>query len=253
MADKPLSPPYLPAENPTISALLNHTLQTSPTPTNLTLSDLGLTAALSSALNNLTTLFKAAAALLAIGAALSGLSALCCAAGACLHLPPPPPSSSRRNGATDYRSVSGSRSRQRARKAGTIGAVAGRAAVWSNLVAAAGALVFLVLGGLVATVGARVAARNVNRLAGDDDGDGDGQRVRATAGTRWVVLAWVGAGLVAAVLLYWVGGVVRLRRGRRGWRRGDGGGGEGLRMGAGESLPMRGVLGGVRVSRVRRD
>ena len=57
----------------------------------------------------------------------------------------------------------------------------------------------------MAVAGAKVAEGKVNDL-GRDAG------VSAIAGKNWAMLAWVGIALMAVVLLYWVGRVVRLRR-----------------------------------------
>jgi hypothetical protein len=75
---------------------------------------------------------------------------------------------------------------------------------------------FLVLGGLVATIGARVAAGKISEM-------GDGIGVGAAAGMEWVKLAWVAVGLMAVVLGYWAWGLVRLSRRRvKGMQDGEG-------------------------------
>lgn len=84
----------------------------------------------------------------------------------------------------------------------------GSGLLWSNLAIALLAALFVVIGGLVATIGARVAEGKINDL---------GERVglTAAAGTGWVILVWIGAGLMVAVCGYWVWAVARMRRARK--------------------------------------
>ena len=163
------------ANTSTISSLFSAALNPYPGSTNgnIPLSGLGLTPALESTLDGLTTLLKAVAVLLSIGIGFTGLSLLSSIPTITL-------------------------SSDSLRKAYTWG-------VWTNLVFVSSALFFLILGGLVVLAGAKVAEGKVNDL-GRDAG------VSAIAGKNWPMLAWVGIALMAVVLLYWVGRVVRLRR-----------------------------------------
>lgn len=77
--------------------------------------------------------------------------------------------------------------------------------MWTNLVFASTAVFFLILGGLVAAAGAKVAEGRINDL-------GDKIGLTAVAGRDWVTLAWAGVALMVVVLLYWVWRAVRLRR-----------------------------------------
>jgi membrane protein implicated in regulation of membrane protease activity len=80
--------------------------------------------------------------------------------------------------------------------------------VWVNLTFVSIALFFLILGGLVAVIGAKVAEGKVNDLGGDIG-------VTATAGTNWVALSWAGIALMVVVLLYWAGRARWLRKAKR--------------------------------------
>jgi membrane protein implicated in regulation of membrane protease activity len=80
--------------------------------------------------------------------------------------------------------------------------------VWVNLAFVSIALFFLILGGLVAVIGAKVAEGKVNDLGGDIG-------VTAAAGTNWVTLAWAGIALMVVVLLYWAGRARWLRKAKR--------------------------------------
>ncbi len=159
----------------TISSLFSAALNPYPGSTNdnISLSDLGLTPALESTLDGLTTLLKAVAVLLSLGIGFTGLSLLSSILTITL-------------------------SSDSLRMAYTWG-------VWTNLVFVSSALFFLILGGLVAAAGTKVAEGKVNDLGGDAG-------VSAVASKSWVMLAWVGIALMVAVLLYWVGKVVQLRR-----------------------------------------
>jgi hypothetical protein len=142
----------------------------------LTTSNPVLSSALESALDGLTTLLKAVAVLLSIGISFTALSLLATIPAVSLHSGTP-------------------------RKAYAW-------SIWANLVFVSAALVFLVLGGLVAAVGAKVAEARVNDVGGAD-------RVGAVAAKGWVALAWAGIALMVGVLLYWVGRVVAWRRARK--------------------------------------
>jgi membrane protein implicated in regulation of membrane protease activity len=80
--------------------------------------------------------------------------------------------------------------------------------VWTNLIFVSFALFFLILGALVAVIGAKVVEGKVNDLGGDIG-------VTAAAGTNWVALAWAGIALMVVVLLYWAGRARWLRKVKR--------------------------------------
>ena len=168
----------------TISSIFFAALSPNPgsTNSNISLSDIGITPALESTLDGLTTLLRAVAVLMSIGIGFTGLSLLSSIPTITL-------------------------SSDSLRKAYTWG-------VWTNLVFVSSALFFLILGGLVAVAGAKVAEGKVNDI-------GRNAGVSAVASKSWVMLAWVGIALMVAVLLYWVGKVVQLRRRAR--QNGDGG------------------------------
>ncbi|KAH6650503.1 hypothetical protein F5144DRAFT_625527 [Chaetomium tenue] len=151
----------------------NSTARTHSTSTPLT--STGLTYQLSAALDGLDTLFKAVGVLLSIGA---GFTALSLFAG----LPSLAVSS----------------------ETYTHSELAYDWAVWTNLTFASAAVLFLLLGALVAAAGAKDAEVRVNRL-------GEGVGVTAMMGVDWVALAWAVVGLMTVVLLYWAvrGGCLR--------------------------------------------
>ncbi|KXX79428.1 Protein ECM7 [Madurella mycetomatis] len=138
---------------------------------NLSLADLGLTQDIESALDSLNSLLKAFTIIFAIGVGFTGLSLLASVAEVVL-----------RNH--------------------------GSGLLWSNLVIASLAVLFVVLGGLVATIGARVAEGKINDL-------GESVGLSAVAGTGWVILVWIGAGLMVVVCSYWAWATARMRRARK--------------------------------------
>ncbi|EAQ93057.1 predicted protein [Chaetomium globosum CBS 148.51] len=151
----------------------NSTARTHSTSTPLT--STGLTYQLSAALDGLDTLFKAVGVLLSIGAGFTGLSLFAC-------LPSLAVSSetySHSELAYDW-------------------------AVWTNLTFASAAVLFLLLGALVAAAGAKDAEVRINRL-GEEVG------VTAVMGLNWIALTWAVVGLMTVVLVYWAvrGGCLR--------------------------------------------
>ncbi|KAK4132011.1 hypothetical protein BT67DRAFT_435866 [Trichocladium antarcticum] len=185
--------PYFSGNSSTIPSLLNHTLDVSlgglDAPIHPSLSDLGLTAALSSALNSLNTTLNAFAVIFSIGVGLTGLSVLCSTAGMF-----PEFYKNATNNNHSHRNSHCSR--------------AEFLSAWVNLIIAAGAMFSLVLGGLVATIGARVVAGEINSM-------GNTIGVGAAAGTEWVTLAWAGVGLMAVVVVYWGWKLGTVRRWRK--------------------------------------
>ncbi|KAK4156146.1 protein ECM7 [Chaetomidium leptoderma] len=160
---------YFSTESSNIPSLLLSSLDLD---LNLSPSDVGLPSTLKSALDGLDTLLKAFAVMFCIGIGFTGLAFLSSIPALAL---------SSDDGGNGY-----------------------TWSVWSNLVFTSTALFFLVLGGLVAAIGAKVAEGRVNDL-GEDVGVG------AVAGTAWVSMAWAGIALMVGVLLYWVWRVVKLR------------------------------------------
>lgn len=162
----------------TIPSLLSTTLNLTVGTLNLNVSpaDLGLTYAVESTLDGLNTLLKAFTVIFSIGIGFTGLSFLSSIPAIALG--------------TDT-----------VRMAYPWG-------VWTNLVFVSTAVFFLVLGGLVAAAGAKVAEGRINDL-------GDKIGLAAVAGKDWVTLAWAGVALMVVVLLYWVWRAVRLRRAGR--------------------------------------
>jgi TRAP-type C4-dicarboxylate transport system permease small subunit len=161
-----------------IPALLNKTLALDVGPLfnlNLSLSDLGLTADVELALDSLNSLIKAMTVLFALGVGFTGLTFL--ASVTSMFIPHDDAS--------------------------------GGLVLWSNLGAVSLALLFLILGGLLASIGARVAQDKINAL-------GRTIGLNAAAGTKWIAIAWVGIGLMVAVAGYWIAAVVRVRRRRKG-------------------------------------
>ncbi|KAL2021595.1 hypothetical protein VTK56DRAFT_6948 [Thermocarpiscus australiensis] len=199
------------SDEASIPTLLNHTLQTTLTPPNLnlSLSDLGMSCSLQDELDSLQPLLKAFAVIFATGAGLTGVSILSSIVGAllCAH-------------------------------ASSHGCPAAPLSIWGNILVASTAVFLLVLGGLMATVGARIAAAKVN-LEGAEFG------ITAVAGTGWVILTWVGVLLMGLALACWVWSAVSWRKGRVVRR----GGGEEWRTE--EGAPTKGLLDGVHFSSVR--
>ncbi|KAK4240432.1 protein ECM7 [Achaetomium macrosporum] len=178
-----------------ISALLDTNLPDEPldSHSNITLTDLGISNRLASALDNLNTFIKAAAVLYSIGVTLTCLSFL-------LSIP------------YVFRN-----------------AVAHRRyfppLIWANFSVTIGALFFLLLGGVVASIGAVAWRDRVNDL-GEDNG------VSAANGRSWVILAWVAFTLMLVVLVSWAWEVRRVLRKRRLVREQSGENGQGMPMGA---------------------
>ncbi|KAK4098594.1 hypothetical protein N658DRAFT_488308 [Parathielavia hyrcaniae] len=161
-------------EPSTIPYLIAAALNLGVSGQNLSLSALGLTYPLESALDGLSTLLKAVAIIFCIGLSFAGLAFLS-------SIPTVSLTSSARPG------------------------LSYEWGVWVNLVFASSALFFLVLGGLVAAIGAKDAEAKVNGLGADAG-------VVAVAGTSWVTLAWAGIALMVVPFSYWVGRAVRLRK-----------------------------------------
>ncbi|GAB1310622.1 hypothetical protein MFIFM68171_00832 [Madurella fahalii] len=138
---------------------------------NLSLADLGLTEDIESALDSLNSLLKAFTVIFAIGVGFTGLSLLASVAWAVLR--------------SD-----------------------GRGLLWSNLAIASLAVLFVVLGGLVATIGARVAEAEINDL-------GENIGLSSAAGTGWVILVWIGAGLMVVACGCWAWMAARTRKARK--------------------------------------
>ncbi|KAL1843832.1 hypothetical protein VTJ49DRAFT_7183 [Mycothermus thermophilus] len=80
--------------------------------------------------------------------------------------------------------------------------------VWTNLALCGFAFFFLVLAGLVGAAGGQMNEGNVNHQGKDVD-------VSAVAGTEWLTLEWVAAGVMVVVLAYWGIRAVRLRKAKK--------------------------------------
>jgi hypothetical protein len=83
-----------------------------------------------------------------------------------------------------------------------------RPALFANTVLAGAALAFLVLSGLLGTVGASKAEDKVNELGADIG-------LIAKMGSGYVILTWVGVGLMLIVFGYWLWQLLRFKNGRR--------------------------------------
>lgn len=153
-----------------ISALLDHSLRVGPF--NVSLLDLGFTSDIQDSIDALNTVLKAFTALLIVGIGFTGLSLL--ASVAALFLIP------RRE----------------------------RPVLFANTVLSGAALAFLVLSGLLGTVGASIAEDKVNKL-GEDIG------LAAKMGEGYVILTWVGVGLMLVAFGYWLWQFMRFKNGRR--------------------------------------
>lgn len=153
-----------------ISTLLDHSLRVGPF--KVSLLDLGFTSDVQDAIDTLNTILKAFTALLIIGIGFTGLSLL--ASVLALFLIP------RRE----------------------------RPALFANTVLAGAALAFLVLSGLLGTVGASIAEDKVNELGADIG-------LAATMGSGYAILTWIGVGLMLVVFGYWLWQLMRFKNGRR--------------------------------------
>lgn len=153
-----------------ISTLLDHSLRVGPF--KVSLLDLGFTSDIQDSLDTLNTVLKAFTALLIVGLGLTGLSLL--ASILALFLIP------RRE----------------------------RPTLFANTVLSGAALAFLVLSGLLGTVGASIAEDKVNELGADIG-------LSAKMGAGYVVLTWVGVGLMLIAFGYWLWQLMRFRSGRR--------------------------------------
>ncbi|KAK4129137.1 hypothetical protein N657DRAFT_676803 [Parathielavia appendiculata] len=163
-------------EASTIPCLIETALNLGGPGQNLSLFSLGFTYPLESALDSLNMLLKAVGVIFSIGIGFAGLSFLS-------SIP-----------AVSLKSAS--------KGMGYMWSV------WINLVFVSAALFFLILGGLIAAIGAKVAERKVNDL-------GVAAGVFAVARTSWVTLAWAGIALMVMALLYWIGRAVHLKKVQR--------------------------------------
>ncbi|KAK1829923.1 actin cortical patch SUR7/pH-response regulator pali [Podospora conica] len=153
-----------------ISSLLDHSLRVGPF--KVSLLDLGFTSDIQNAIDTLNTVLKAFTALLIIGLGFTGLSLI--ASVLALFLIP--------------------------RREGPV--------LSANTILAGLALGFLVLSGLLGTIGASIAEDKVNEL-GDDIG------LAAKMGSGYVTLTWVGVGLMLVAFGYWLWQHLRFKNGRR--------------------------------------
>ncbi|KAK5651504.1 hypothetical protein OQA88_11958 [Cercophora sp. LCS_1] len=152
-----------------ISAMLDRGLQLGPY--RLTLNDLGFTDDMQDAIDTLNTVLKAFTALLIVAVGFTGLSLL--ASVAALFLIP-------------------------RRERGT---------VLTNLILASAALLFLILSGLIGTIGGHIAAQKANEK-GKEIG------LSATPGKGFVIVTWVAVGLMFIVFGYWLWQLLRHKNGK---------------------------------------
>ncbi|KAK2601486.1 hypothetical protein N8I77_010934 [Diaporthe amygdali] len=154
-----------------ISAMLDKELSVGPF--NISLSDLGITEDLQDQLNNLPKLFEALAIMYILGVAFSGLAIL--TAAAALFIIP-----------------SG-----------------GRKIPLLNFLIAALAMLFLLVGSLLTTVGGKKAKDEIQKRGGEDIG------LDMELGTKFQALSWAAFALMALATFYWIyetGAVHRSRR-----------------------------------------
>lgn len=153
-----------------VSAFLDHSLRVGPF--KVSLLDLGFTEDIQNAIDTLNTVLKAFTALLIIGVGFTGLSLL----GSVLALFLIP----RRE----------------------------RPVLFANTVLAGAALAFLVLSGLLGTVGASIAEDKINDLGADIG-------LAASMGKGYIILTWVAVGLMLLAFGYWLWQFLRFKNGRR--------------------------------------
>lgn len=166
-----------------ISAMLDKELSFGPF--NLSLSDLGISSDLQGKLNDLPQLFEALAAIFIVSASLSGLAIIGSVAG--LFLVPS----------------------------------AGRKVIIVNFVLALLSMLFLLIGGLLTSVGGSEAQKGIKKKGGDDIG------LVMNLGKKFEAVTWAAFALMLLATAYWVYEFVVATRARRreagvyGWRRGQ--------------------------------
>lgn len=154
-----------------ISAMLDKELSVGPF--NISLSDLGITDELQDKLDDLPKLFQALAIMYILGVAFSGLAIL--AAAAALFIIP-----------------SG-----------------GRKIPLANFLIAALAMLFLLVGSLLTTVGVKKVKDEIQKRGGDEIG------LEVQLGNKFEALTWAAFALMALATFYWVYETVAAHRRRR--------------------------------------
>ncbi|POS78462.1 SUR7 protein [Diaporthe helianthi] len=154
-----------------ISAMLDKELSVGPL--NISISDLGITDELQDKLDDLPKLFQALAIIYILGVAFSGLAIL--AAAAALFIIP-----------------SG-----------------GRKIPLANFLIAALAMLFLLVGSLLTTVGVKKAQEEIKKRGGDEIG------LEVELGSKFEALSWAAFALMALAMFYWVYETVAAHRRRR--------------------------------------
>lgn len=167
-----------------ISAMLDKELSFGPF--NLSLSDLGITSDLQGKLNDLPKLFEALAAIFIVSVGLSGLAIIGSLAG--LFLVPS----------------------------------AGRKVVIVNFILALLSMLFLLIGGLLTSVGGSEAQKEIKKKGGDDIG------LVMNLGKKFEAVTWAAFALMLLATLYWVYEFVVATRARRRGAAGAYGRGRGL-------------------------
>lgn len=158
-----------------MSTLLDKQLKVGPF--NVSLSDLGITQKLQAKLSSLPEIFEALCAIYIVSAVFAGLSILSAVAGFFL-LP------------------------QRGRKV-----------VIGNLSLALPGAIFLFIGSLMYTIGAKAAVKKIHSMGADDVG------LKVSIGTKFEALSWAAFALMAVAAFYWVYEFVAMTRAVRRDRR----------------------------------
>ena len=154
-----------------ISAMLDKELSVGPL--NISISDLGITDELQDKLDDLPKLFQALAIMYILGVAFSGLAIL--AAAAAFFIIP-----------------SG-----------------GRKIPLANLLIAALAMLFLLVGSLLTTVGVKKVQEEIKKRGGDEIG------LEVQLSSKFEALSWAAFALMALAMFYWVYETVTAHRRRR--------------------------------------
>lgn len=154
-----------------VSAMLDKELSIGPY--NLSLSDLGITSDMQDKLNDLPELFEALAAVYIISVALCGLAIIGSLAG--LFLVPS----------------------------------TGRKVILANFALALLAMLFLLIGGLLTSVGGSEAKKEIKKRGGDDIG------LIMNIGKKFEALSWAAFALMTLATAYWVWEFVAATRARR--------------------------------------
>lgn len=154
-----------------LSTLLDHELSIGPF--NISLSDLGFTDKLTSKLQDLPTIFEALAAIYIVSAVFAALTLI--ASVASIFLLP---------------------SR-------------GKLLVLTDLVLALFAMLFILVGSLIYTIGAKAAVSKIQSLGAGDIG------LEVQVGTKFQALTWASFALMALAAFYWVWEFVGAMRARR--------------------------------------